>query len=56
MSVEETAFAAPPAVEETRPVLIASVAHMLGRKTAIVERNPLPSTTKALIANLMAMR
>ncbi|MGB3391359.1 MAG: hypothetical protein WBA88_25650 [Pseudaminobacter sp.] len=58
MSTQETplAFAAQRATEETKPAFIAWLASMFRRKRTPVERNPLTSATKALIANLMAMR
>ena len=50
------AFATQRATEETKPAFIAWLANMFRRKRASVESYPLTSTTKALIANLMAMR
>jgi hypothetical protein len=64
MNGQETSrtFATQRATEETKPAFIAWLASMFRRKNMFrrkrtpVERNPLTSTTKALIANLMGMR
>ena len=58
MNGQETsrAFATQRATEETRPAFIALLSRMFRRKRTPVERNPLTSTTKALIANLLGMR
>jgi hypothetical protein len=51
------AFATRRATDETKPAFMACLASMFGRrKRASVESYPLTSATKALIANLMAMR
>ena len=58
MNGQETsrAFATQRATEETKPVFVAWLASVFRRKRTSVEGYPLTSTTKALIANLMAMR
>lgn len=56
MSAEKTPSIMQRVVGEAKHLFVGWLTGVFRRKTTSVERNPLTSTTKALIANLMGMR